>query len=111
MKVKRPEGLSNAEKAAWLESDEGRRFLDEATPMEGIRFVLAEPGLVPMTIRLPAELRTRIRRLAEARGMGYQTLARQWLLGRCAEEEAKAAKPRSRRATAREEPPADHAAG
>jgi len=38
-------------------------------------------------MRLPKGLRDRMRRLAAERGMGYQTLARQWLLERCREEE------------------------
>ena len=91
-----PEFASDEEEAAWLESPEGRRYMARA-PLVPIRFVLAEPHLVPVTIRLPAELRTRIRRLAEARCMGYQTLARQWLLERCAEEEAKAQRPAAER--------------
>ena len=86
MPVKRPEGMSDAEKAAWLESEEGRRFLEEA-PLRPIKFVPKDPSLIPVTMRLPNGLRDRMRRLAAERGMGYQTLARQWLLERCREEE------------------------
>jgi predicted DNA binding CopG/RHH family protein len=87
VKVQRPEGMTDKEKAAWMESDEGRRFLDEAE-WKPVRFVPKDPSLLPVTIRLPADLPNRLRRLAGGRGMGYQTLARQWLLERCAEEEA-----------------------
>jgi predicted DNA binding CopG/RHH family protein len=88
VKVQRPEGMTDEEKAAWMESDEGRRFLDEAE-WKPVRFVPKDPSLLPVTIRLPANLPSRLRRLASQKGMGYQTLARQWLLERCAEEEAK----------------------
>ena len=77
---------SDAEEAAWLESEEGQRFL-VGSPMEPVRFVPRDRSLIPVTIRLPASLRARIRRLAERRGMGYQTLARQWLMERCDAEE------------------------
>jgi predicted DNA binding CopG/RHH family protein len=80
--------MTEEEYAAWLESDEGERYLLEAD-WQPARFVLADPGLIPITIRLPKALRAQLRRLASAKGMGYQTLARQWLLERCAEEEAK----------------------
>jgi len=106
-----PEFASDEEEAAWLESEEGAQFLAQA-PLVPVRFVLAEPDLVPVTIRLPASLRTRVRRLAENKGMAYQTLARQWLLERCAEEEAKAQAPKRRRPRARPKSrPTDEAAG
>lgn len=86
MRTTRPEGMSDKEKAAWLESDEGRRFLDEAE-LRPADFAPMDPSLTPVTIRLPKGLRHRIRKLAAERGMGYQTLARQWLIERCREEE------------------------
>ncbi len=78
--------LTDEEKAAWMESEEGRRFLEQAE-LRPVKFVPKDPGLIPITMRLPVELRDRMRKLAEERGMGYQTLARQWLLERCREEE------------------------
>jgi predicted DNA binding CopG/RHH family protein len=81
-----PTFQSDEEEAAWLESDEGQRYLAEAEPIPG-KFVRKPSNLVPITMRIPRDLRTRIARLAEERGMGYQTLARQWLLERCREEE------------------------
>jgi predicted DNA binding CopG/RHH family protein len=95
MEIKRPEGLTDEQKAAWMESEEGRRFLAQAK-WRPARFII-DRALVPVTIRLPEELRDRLRRLADERGMGYQTLARQWLLERCREEEEKAARPVRRR--------------
>jgi len=85
-----PDFASEEEEAAWLESDEGLEYLENAD-WQPARFRPADPTLVPVTIRLPEHLRDRIRELATARGMGYQTLARQWLLERCDEEEAKEA--------------------
>jgi len=114
MKIERPEGMTDEQKAAWMESEEGRRFLDEAE-WKPVRFVLAEPDLIPVTIRLPADLRDRIRRLASDRCMGYQTLARQWLLERCAKEEAKvqrkAARPKPAKPRRKKPVPVNHAAG
>jgi predicted DNA binding CopG/RHH family protein len=105
MAIKRPEGLTDEEKAAWMESEEGRRFLAQAK-LRPARFML-DPNLVPVTIRLPVELRDRLRRIAAERGMGYQTLARQWLLERCRDEEEAEA---NRQATdPRAQPPAGRA--
>jgi len=107
-----PRFTSWEEEAAWLESKEGRRYMAEAPPLEAIRFVPAEPGLVPITIRVPADLPNRLRRLAESRSMAYQTLARQWLLERCAKEEAKAhRKPSKRKPRAPKAQQVDQAAG
>ena len=86
-----PEFACDEEEAVWLEGPEGRRYMAQA-PLVPIRFVPKDPTLVPVTIRLPADLPNRLRRLAESRSMAYQTLARQWLLERCAEEEAKEAR-------------------
>ena len=83
MPVERPKGLTDEEKAAWLEGPEGRKLIDEAE-LRPVRFT-------PVTMRFPESLRGRIRDIATRRGMGYQTLARQWLLERCDEEEAKEA--------------------
>ncbi len=95
-KMEIPRFATDEEAAQWWDSEEGQRYIEQA---EGVRAPLAlkHPNFVPITIRMPAELRTRLRRLAEARGMGYQTLARQWLLERCREEEEKAARPPRRR--------------
>jgi hypothetical protein len=110
-----PEFRSEEEMAAWLESEEGQRYLAEAPPLEGIRFTPMHPDFVPITIRLPADLRDRMRRLASDRAMGYQTLARQWLLERCAQEEAKEQRQAARRKPTkprRKKPvPMNHAAG
>jgi predicted DNA binding CopG/RHH family protein len=78
--------MTDLELAAWLESDEGLKFLEQAD-WQPARFRLADPSLVPVTIRLPEGLRERLRRMASARSMGYQTLARQWLIERCNAEE------------------------
>jgi predicted DNA binding CopG/RHH family protein len=114
MKIERPTGMTDVEKAAWMESEEGRRFLDQAE-WKPARFVLAHPEFISVTMRLPADLRDRIRRLASDRAMGYQTLARQWLLERCAEEEAKEQRQAARRKPTkprRKKPvPMNHAAG
>jgi len=91
-----PGFASDEEEAAWLESPQGRRYMAQA-PLLPIRFVPAEPGLVPVTIRLPADLPNRLRRLAETKSMAYQTLARQWLLERCEKEEAKEQRKAARR--------------
>jgi predicted DNA binding CopG/RHH family protein len=89
--------LTDEEKAAWMESEEGQRFLEQA-PLRPVKFVPLDPSLVPVTMRLPAQLRDRMRKLAAERGMGYQTLARQWLLERCREEEeAEAARDRKKK--------------
>lgn len=85
-----PDFATEEEEAAWLESDQGLEYL-AAADWKPARFRPADPTLVPVTIRLPEGLRDRIRELATGRGMGYQTLARQWLLERCDEEEAKEA--------------------
>ena len=109
-----PEFASDEEEAAWLEGPEGRRYMAQAH-LVPIRFVPAEPGLVPVTMRLPADLPNRLRRLAESRSMAYQTLARQWLLERCAQEEAKeqrrAAKRKPARPRRRKPVPMDDAVG
>jgi predicted DNA binding CopG/RHH family protein len=114
MPVERPLNLSDEGKAAWMESREGRRSLAEAE-LRPARFVLAEPDLIPITMRLPKALRTQLRHLAAAKGMGYQTLARQWLLERCAEEEAKAERKAAQRTPkaprSRKPVPVDRAAG
>jgi predicted DNA binding CopG/RHH family protein len=106
--------MTDVEKAAWMESEEGRRFLDQAE-WKPARFVLAHPEFISVTMRLPADLRDRIRRLASDRAMGYQTLARQWLLERCAEEEAKAERKAAQRTPkaprSRKPVPVDRAAG
>ncbi|MBM3476920.1 MAG: hypothetical protein FJX75_26915 [Armatimonadetes bacterium] len=106
-----PDFASYREAAAWLESEEAERFLADA-PLVPIRFVPMDPTLIPVTIRLPAELRDRMRRLASEQSMGYQTLARQWLLERCAKEEAKAQrKPSKRKPRAPKAQQVDQAAG
>jgi predicted DNA binding CopG/RHH family protein len=81
-----PDFASDEEEAAWLESEAGQRFMEQA-PLQPTRFAPKDPSLTPVTIRLPKGLRHRIRKLAAERGMGYQTLARQWLIERCREEE------------------------
>ncbi len=91
-----PRFSSDEEATQWWDSEEGQQYIERA---EGVRRPLAlkHPDFIPITIRLPADLRERIRGLAAERGMGYQTLARQWLLERCREEEGKAARPVRRR--------------
>ncbi|MBM3476922.1 MAG: hypothetical protein FJX75_26925 [Armatimonadetes bacterium] len=109
-----PEGLSDEQMAEWLESEAGLAYLLQAE-WKPARFVPAHPEFIPVTIRLPAELRDRMRRLASDRSMGYQTLARQWLLERCAKEEAKERRQAAKRKPAkprRKKPvPMNHAAG
>jgi predicted DNA binding CopG/RHH family protein len=59
-----------------LEQDWARLWdtLPEAPPL------VARPASAQITLRLPAGLRGRIRRVADARGLAYHALARSWLI-------------------------------
>jgi hypothetical protein len=92
-----PDFASREQAAEWLESEEGQDFFAN---VEGVRMRLVpkHPEFIPITIRMPADLRARLRGLGEQRGMGYQTMARQWLLERYEQErEAVTAEPKAPR--------------
>jgi hypothetical protein len=92
--VERPEDIpafrnEAEERVFWETHVFGRGMLEHMRPAREV-----DPGLPPprmlsrsVTIRLNADVLYRLRRLAAARGIGYQTLLKQFIVERLHDEE------------------------
>jgi uncharacterized protein (DUF4415 family) len=95
--VDRPEDIpafsSEAdERAYWATHTLGQGMIDRLRPAREVDPHLPppRPPSSPVTIRLNADVLHRLRRLAAARGIGYQTLLKQFVTERLYEEERRA---------------------
>lgn len=86
-----PRFRTEAEEAAYWDSHSLTEHLDEFKVVKG-RF--KGPAKQLLSIRIDLDLVRKIRRIADHRGIPYQTLMHQWLLER-AEEEAPTVQPGS----------------
>jgi predicted DNA binding CopG/RHH family protein len=94
---------SEDEEARWWETHElteealptntpaARQRLEKARSMLRAGANRAEPGTVAINIRIESDVLERLRNLAEARGLGYQTLLKRFVVERLYEEERRAA--------------------
>lgn len=92
--VERPEDIpafrtEDEERAYWETHTFGQGMTDRLEPARVVDPRLPPPRSPssPVTIRLSADTLHRLRRLAAARGIGYQTLLKQFVTERLYEEE------------------------
>lgn len=99
MMPKIPEFQSEQEESDFWDTHSATEFFDETTPVD-VQFVDARPRKTLISLRMDPETIAELKRVAHARGIGYQTLIRMWVLERLAQEPpaATAAPPRHTRA-------------
>lgn len=88
--AKIPEFKSEQEESEFWDSHDATEFFEETTPVE-MQFVDARPRKTLISLRLDADTIGELKHAAHARGMGYQTLIRMWILERLAQEAGPAA--------------------
>jgi len=95
--VERPEDIpafrtEEEERAYWETHVFGQGMIDRLQPARAVDPRLPPPRAPssPVTIRLNADVLHRLRRLAAARGIGYQTLLKQFVTERLYDEERRA---------------------
>jgi predicted DNA binding CopG/RHH family protein len=84
---KRPEFQTEQEEAEFWDTHSAADFFDETTPVD-MQFVDARPRKTLISLRLQPETIADLKQIAHARGIGYQTLIRMWIMERLAQEAA-----------------------
>lgn len=74
---------SDAEAADYFDRHSGEEVWKSSTP---VKVVFQRPIKHMISIRMELELFEKIRKIAEARGLPYQTMMHQWLFERAEEE-------------------------
>ena len=85
--TKLPEFKSEQEESEFWDSHELTDYLDETAPVD-VQFVDARPRKTLISLRMPPEVIAQLKDLAHARGIGYQTLIRMWVMERLTMEGA-----------------------
>ncbi len=80
-----PKFTSEQEEAEFWDTHSITDFLDELTPVD-VTIVDARPRKEQISLRLDRETITRLKAVAQQRGIGYQTLIRMWVMERLNQE-------------------------
>ena len=79
--------FKNLEEAAeFWDTHDFMDYIDDTEPADDVEF--AFKPLKPVCLRLPESQIARLKRIAAAKGMGYQTMVRMWILEKAQEEDA-----------------------
>lgn len=71
--------MSYKEEAKWWDSHDITDFEDETEDVE-IIFDLEKPRTETLVVRLQKDLKNRIKKIAQSKGLNVSTLARMWIL-------------------------------
>ncbi|NLO74117.1 MAG: hypothetical protein GX100_08455 [candidate division WS1 bacterium] len=85
-KKKIPKFRNLEEAARFWDTHDTSDYAEELKPADDV--VLDFKPLKPVCLRLPAAQIAHLKRIAAAKGMGYQTMVRMWILEKAREEEA-----------------------
>lgn len=80
-----PEFQSEQEESDFWDAHSATEFFDETVPVD-MQLVDARPRKTLISLRLPPETIADLKQIAHARGIGYQTLIRMWIMERLAQE-------------------------
>ena len=83
-KSKIPKFKSEGEEARFWDTHDTTRFLDEFKPVKNIKFIKTPKRLISM--RLDDGQINALKQIAAAKGIGYLTLIRMWLMERLFQE-------------------------
>ena len=75
------------EEALPMDTPAARLGLQRARAILGVRSTRGETGTTAINLRLESDVLERLRKLASARGLGYQTLLKRFIVERLYEEE------------------------
>ena len=85
--MKRVPDFKNLEEAAdFFDTHDTSEYLEDTEPADDV--ILDFKPLKPVCLRLPENQIARLKRIAAAKGMGYQTMVRMWILEKAQEEDA-----------------------
>ncbi len=74
-----PQFANEQEEAAFWDMHDSAEFLDETEAIE-LKFVDARPVKKQISLRLDPAVIEQIKKVAHAKGVGYQTLIRMWVM-------------------------------
>lgn len=80
-----PEFKNDQEEAEFWDTHSVTDYLDDLKPVD-ITFIEARPRKSQISLRLDPQTITQLKKLAERRGVGYQTLIRMWVMERLEQE-------------------------
>jgi predicted DNA binding CopG/RHH family protein len=83
--AKLPEFKTEQELADFLDTHDSTDYFDGTEEID-VRFEFTQPKKQPISLRLEPATVARLKEIARARGIGYQTLIRMWLMERLATE-------------------------
>ncbi len=83
--AKTPQFASDQEESDFWDTHSFVDYMDDVTEID-VTFVDARPRKAQISLRLDRETITRLKVVAQQRGIGYQTLIRMWVMERLNQE-------------------------
>ncbi len=83
--AKTPQFASEQEESDFWDTHSSVDYMDDMVEVD-VRFVDARPRKEQISLRLDRETITRLKAVAQQRGIGYQTLIRMWVMERLNQE-------------------------